>query len=119
MSDKNENVEEMAVWEVIYTPYPSELKKVSLERMVDLIAIALYDKKTLHKDLTNYYGDIGLSAEAATNTMTFSASERTASRFGHKIGKFQDDLAAFLGYEGYQGNLSAQRVIQLNEPGLA
>lgn len=107
---KNESVKEMPVWEVTYVPYPSETKRVGgFERMVDEIASALYS----HPTLGTYYGDIGLSAEG--DAMTFSASEKTASRFGHKIAKFQDELGAFLGYQGYQGNLAARRVVKLIE----
>lgn len=104
VSDKKNEVETWATWAAIYTPYPSEIKRAGFDNMMSDIADCLYDPEN---ELAKKWGDFGISGQLDRFIeIDVFEGENTQDR---TMNEFQDDLAAFLGSRGYQGDITIAR----------
>lgn len=87
-------------WVAIYTPYASEIKRHGFDDMMVNVADHAFDPDGA---LVQKWGDFSVSGikDRSIEIEVFEG-EDTA---GRTLEEFQDDLAAFLGSEGYQGDI--------------
>lgn len=104
MTDEETEIEIWAAWVAVYTPYASEIRRHGFDAMMDNITDAVFDEENA---LPKKWGDFGISGEM-DRFIEIEILEGETTKF-RTIGEFQDDLAAFLGSEGYQGNLVVAR----------
>ena len=103
MTEKRD-VETWATWAAVYTPYPSEIKRVGFDEMMCDVADYLYDDST---ELSGKWGDFGISGQH-DRFIEIEVFEGEHTE-GRTMGEFQDDLAAFLSSKGYQGGIVVTR----------
>lgn len=104
MTDPKREVETWATWAAVYTPYRSEIKRVGFDVIMCDVADYLYDEES---ELAGKWGDFGISGQHDLFIeIEVFEGENTQNR---TMGEFQDDLAAFLGSKGYQGDIVVTR----------
>lgn len=107
-------IEIWATWVATYIPYTSEVKRRGFDALLDLIVDAVFDPESSLSD----WGDIGI-AGLKDAQVEFNVVEEYVP-FGATPERFQDDLAAFLGRLGFQGDIAVNRRFNLLEmPGKA
>lgn len=104
MTDKKNEIEVWASWVAVYTPYGSEIKRHGFDNIMINIADHVFDPDGA---LTKKWGDFSVSGQHDRH-VEIEVFEGEDTK-GRTIGEFQDDLAAFLGSEGYQGDIVATR----------